>query len=169
MINKLIYAVLLLILMFSVYSFADEHKGSKNFPFATNDVYRDTCGSCHFLYQPGLLPKRSWIKIVDNLDKHQGENISLDKATEEEIKKYLIKNSAENSSVKRSRKILASIGSNDTPLRISETPYILKKHRKIPQNVFNRKSIGSRANCIACHKNVNQGNYKGDDVIIPGN
>src|SRR4030067_181895 len=148
-------------------SLADKKKDAKRLPPITNDLYRKECGACHFLYQPGLLPERSWIKIMDTLDKNFGEDASLDTAAKEEIKKYLAQNSAEKSAAKRSKKILSSIKSSSTPVRISETPYIQSKHRKIYKEVYKRESIKSIANCIACHKTADEGLYEDDNIEIP--
>ncbi len=158
--------LLSIIMFFPVWAFAGEHKESKALPGVTNEVYKTNCGSCHFAYQPGLLPAKSWQKIVGSPGGHPGGALSLDKKTKAEIKKYLTQNSAENSPSKRSRKILASIGSG-VPTRISEVPYIREKHHEIRQEVFLRKSIGSRGNCIACHKTAESGDYDDDNVSIP--
>lgn len=147
-------------------TFAGDHKGSKAMPLVTNETYKKNCGACHFAYQPGLLPARSWIKIIDSSGGHPGGELSLDKKDQSEIRTYLEKNSAERGASKRSKKILASIGS-DAPIRISETPYIKEKHREIKQEVFLRKAVGSRANCVACHRSAANGVYEDDDVIIP--
>ncbi len=155
------------VLAVSSISLAEENEGSENLPPITNDFYRKECGACHFLYQPGLLPERSWIKIMDTLDKHFGEDASLDSAAKEKIKKYLVQNSAEKSASKRSKRILSSIKSSSTPARISETPYIQSKHRRISKDVFKRESIKSISNCIACHKTADEGFYEDDDVVIP--
>ena len=32
-----------------------------------NPQYLEECGSCHFPYQPGLLPARSWTKVMAGL------------------------------------------------------------------------------------------------------
>jgi nitrate/TMAO reductase-like tetraheme cytochrome c subunit len=141
-------------------------KGSKHLSAAANDTYKNSCGSCHFAYQPGLLPSRSWVKIMDEPGAHPGGTLSLDEKRKAEVKYYLIQNSAENSHSKLSKKIMDSIGS-DAPVRISEIPYIKHKHREIKQEVFARKAIGSRANCIACHKSAETGLYDDDDVVIP--
>lgn len=156
------------VLSFPVLAFADDdhHKGTKHLPVVTNDIYKNSCGSCHFAYQSGLLPSRSWVKIIDDPNAHPGGDISLDEKTKTEIKNYLTQNSAENSPAKRSKKIMDSIGS-DAPVMISEIPYIKHKHYKIGQEVFARKAIGSRGNCIACHKNAESGVYDDDDVVIP--
>ena len=159
--------LLLSIILFSpVCAFAGDHNESKTIPKVTNEVYRKNCGSCHFAYQPGLLPARSWQKIIDESGGHPGGDLSLDKKTKAEIRKYLIQNSAEKSPSKRSRKILASAG-NNVPTRISEVPYIREKHHEIKEETFGRKSIGSRGNCIACHKTAESGDYDDDNVRIP--
>lgn len=56
---------------------------------------------------------------------------------------------------------------SSTPVTISEISYIKHKHKKISQEVFERKAIGSMGNCIACHKNAGSGIYEDDDVVIP--
>jgi len=52
-------------------------------------------------------------------------------------------------------------------LRITEIPYIRKKHHELQQDIFSRQSIGSRANCPACHSSAEQGVYEDDLVKIP--
>lgn len=158
---------LLIIIMFSpVRAFSDEHNESKTLPRVKNEVYKAQCGSCHFAYQPGLLPAKAWQKIIDSPGGHAGGNLSLDKKTKAEIRKYLTQNSAENSRSKRSRKILASLG-GAFPTRISEIPYIRERHHEIKQDVFLRKAIGSRGNCVACHKTAENGDYNDDNLTIP--
>jgi len=61
---------------------------------------------------------------------------------------------------------MQSLGSV-VPSRITDIPYIRKKHRKIPPNVIEGKSIGSLSNCSACHTKAEEGVYDDDYVIIP--
>ena len=164
--QSLIYSVFLVGMLLPCLTFAGDHGESKSIPSVTNETYKRSCGACHFAYQPGLLPARSWVKIVDSPSGHPGGTLTIDKKTKSAIRTYLEQNSAEKSPSKRSRKILNSIGS-DTPVRISEISYIKQKHRKIKQEVFARKAIGSRANCIACHRSAANGVYEDDDVVIP--
>ena len=46
-----------------------------------NKTYADECGSCHYAYPPGLLPSKSWAKLLDEkaLSNHFGEDATLDK------------------------------------------------------------------------------------------
>lgn len=140
--------------------------GKSDFPPVTNETYKENCGSCHFTYQPGLLPSGSWAKIMNQLDDHFGEAVEMDTASENNISDYLKNNAAEHSSSKRSVKIVKCLR-NQTPLRITEIPYIIKKHDDISSGVFKRESVGSLSNCIACHKTADQGIYDDDDVNIP--
>ncbi|MGE5789292.1 MAG: cytochrome C [Syntrophaceae bacterium] len=141
-------------------------KGAKRLAVVSNDTYKKRCGLCHFAYQPGLLPSKSWVKIIEVRDAHPGGTLSLDEKTIAELKSYLTLNSAENSQSKLSKKIMDSTR-GDVSVRISEIPYIKRKHRDVAQDVFARKAIGSGANCIACHKSAEAGVYDDDDVLIP--
>ena len=53
------------------------------------------------------------------------------------------------------------------PIRITDIPYIRKKHHELDPAIFKRKSIGSLSNCIACHTTAENGIYDDDDVKIP--
>lgn len=129
-------------------------------------AYKETCGACHFAYQPELLPSGSWGKILANINEHFGEGIDMDAESRRIIGKYLMDNSADRSSAKLAIKIMQSL-KGQTPSRITEIPYIRHKHHEIPREVFAREAIGSFSHCSACHKAANQGKYDDDDVTIP--
>ncbi|MFZ1202641.1 MAG: diheme cytochrome c [Desulfobacterales bacterium] len=132
----------------------------------TNQTYKATCGQCHFAYQPELLPSASWLTILNKLNDHFGEEIEADPDTIKSISDYLKTNGAENSTAKRSVKIMKCLG-NQVPMRITAIPYIRKKHHELDPAIFKRKSIGSLANCVACHTAAENGIYDDDDVRIP--
>lgn len=144
-----------------------EHEGDKRLPPVVNDKWRAECGACHLAYHPGLLPERSWRKLMGGLDKHFGENASLDPATTAEIAKFLADNAADRSGNRRSSKIVASMSTTATPLRISETPYFLRKHDELNAAVFRRPKIGSAAHCAACHQTAEGGDFSEGNVRIP--
>lgn len=134
-----------------------------------NAQYAKECGTCHFAYQPGLLPARSWEKLFDTLDKHFGENAELDAALTNSLKDYAMSNAADKSNNKRSTKIMRSMSAHDIPLRISELPYIRGKHDEIPARMLTgNPKVGSLAKCDACHVDANSGSFSEDDVKIPG-
>ena len=144
----------------------DNHYGEKYLKPVSNTAYTDHCGACHFAYQPELLPSESWQKILEDPEDHFGETLDLDADTREEIYVYLTSNAANTSSSKLSQKIMRCLD-GQTPLRITDIPYIRKEHHEIGQSVVNRPSVGSLSNCIACHRNADRGVYDDDRVSIP--
>jgi hypothetical protein len=133
----------------------------------TNAKWKTECSSCHMLYHPGLLPESSWNKLMGGLDKHFGENASLDAASRDEISHFLAMNSADKQANRRSKRINQSIPAIATPLRISETRYFISKHDEVSTATFKRKSIGSAANCVACHKGAEKGDFSESQVKVP--
>ena len=144
----------------------DDHDREDDLNPVTNQAYKETCGECHFAYQPGLLPSASWLKILNQLDDHFGEEIEVDPDTIKTISEYLKTNGAENSLSKLSKKIMRGLG-KQVPMRITDIPIFRRKHHELDPAVFKRESIGSMANCIACHITADKGIYDDDDVKIP--
>lgn len=136
-------------------------------PAALNPKFKAECTSCHMAYLPGLLPERSWTKMMNSLETHFGEDASLDEKTKKEILDFLIQNSSDHAYSRRGKKILATIGKNEAPQRISETGYFNRKHDEIAASVYKRKAIGSKANCLACHAGAEAGDFSDDGVRIP--
>ncbi|MBI3774638.1 MAG: diheme cytochrome c, partial [Gammaproteobacteria bacterium] len=135
-----------------------------------NPQYVKECGGCHFAYQPGLLPERSWRKVMNQLKNHFGDNAELPAPTHEQVLTYLVENSAERGSYRRSEKILRSIAANDAPDRITNTPYIRHKHDELPAKlVKGNDKVGSLSNCAACHTKAEQGSFREGEIRIPGN
>jgi hypothetical protein len=135
-----------------------------------NAVYRSECASCHFAYQPGLLPAKSWQKILtpEALHNHFGEVADLDKETLQIILDYAVENSAEKSYYKRSRTIAAATKGIDPPMRITDVRYIKRKHHEIPASMITgNKGVKSLSNCMACHTQAEKGIYDADTVKIP--
>jgi len=133
-----------------------------------NPQYLEECGSCHFPYQPGLLPARSWAKVMSNLDHHFGENAELPTEDSNLLLEYLLKNAADNSGYKRSVKIMNSLYPNDVPLRVSKTPYFLKKHDELTADMVQKNpKVGSFSNCNACHTQAAKGSFSEQEILIP--
>ena len=133
----------------------------------SNAVYKENCGSCHFAYQPELMPWGGWKKILaESSDKHFGESVSLSAEANAEVSRYLEANSAESSRSEISVKIMKSLRGKN-PARITDIPYIGKKHRKIGADILRRQTVGSLSNCSACHQKAEEGNYDDRYVNIP--
>ena len=158
-------------LFFITIHYGDVYSGSKSPGVApVNDpLYLEECGSCHFPYQPGLLPERSWNKLMKGLESHFGENAELPADELKSLKTYLIENAADHASYKRSKKIIRSLRSNDVPLRATETPYLIKKHDDLSVTmVTGNPKVGSISNCQSCHTKASTGSFSESGIVIPG-
>jgi len=130
----------------------EEQKGPGNSLVST---YKQSCGQCHIPYPPDFLPSGSWEKLLGSTEKHFGESLDIDQKDKDIIATYLKENGAESSKSRISQKIMQSLDGK-TPLRLTEIPYIIKKHRKYSPDVLKRKSIGSLAQCNACHQSADK-------------
>lgn len=134
-----------------------------------NVTYKEECGSCHFAYQPGLLPERSWGRIMSSLNDHFGDNAELEPPVRDQIIQYLTGNAADKDKTGRSPGITNSLAANDVPLRISETAYFKRKHHEIPERmVTGNPKVKSFSHCQACHTQAERGSFDEHQVEIPG-
>jgi mono/diheme cytochrome c family protein len=144
-----------------------EHGGGRAaYVVKANPLYTQECSSCHFLFPPGLLTAPSWEAVMRGQADHFGDNLALDQQSVSGILAFLKANSAERTNTEWGRKIANSSGTT-AYLKITEIPWIMKEHRKIKAEVFKRPSIGSRSNCVACHRNAVRGDFDEDTVNIP--
>ncbi|MDD2881150.1 MAG: cytochrome b/b6 domain-containing protein [Rhodoferax sp.] len=132
-----------------------------------NPQWRDECGSCHNVFYPALLPARSWQKMMTEQDKHFGTDLGFDKATSDAILKFMVDNAAEKHAVEAAYKIEQSIAATDTPLRVTETPYWVKKHREIAASDWANPLVKSKTNCAACHSDADNGTFEDGAMHIP--
>jgi hypothetical protein len=145
-----------------------EHR-STDVAAVENPLYKEECGSCHMAYPPGLLPARSWTKMMAGLEDHFGDDAELDPDTYKAISRFLVENSADQSDYRRSRKFSRSIGSSDAPIRISDTPYFRHEHDEIPDRmVTGNPTVKSISQCDACHTDAERGTFNEHDINIPG-
>lgn len=132
--------------------------------------YLEECGGCHFAYQPGLLPARSWEALLnaEALRKHFSVNAELDEDTLKSIRDYAVGNAADKSWYKRSRKIAVATAQGPAPLRITELRYISRTHWNIPEKMVKGNSgVKSLSFCDKCHTQAGKGIYDADTVSIP--
>ena len=135
-----------------------------------NEQYQEECKDCHFAYQPGLLPARSWEKLLNTeaLRDHFGDNAEIDEDTLRIIHDYAVANAADKSYYKRSRKITVTTPEYAEPLRITKLHYIERKHDEIPDKMIkDNKDVKSLSYCDNCHTQAEKGVYDNDTVSIP--
>jgi hypothetical protein len=132
----------------------------------TNDRYRTECGGCHFAFQPGLLPAAAWGQIMGTLDKHFGDDATLDPAVTAQLLAYLQAGAAERGAAARP---VAAQAAGETPPRITQTAFFLNKHDEVPARyVKGNAKVGSFSNCLACHPGAEKADFDEDQVNIPG-
>lgn len=138
------------------------------FPMPAGKTFVNECGSCHTAFAPGLLPARSWRKMMAGLADHFGEDASLDEPVRLAILKDLENLAADTpQATLRMRRINGAIPAGSTPQRISDTGYFKYMHDEVPKYVWPRKKIGTPGNCIACHTRANEGRYSEQEIRIP--
>jgi diheme cytochrome c len=122
-----------------------------------NDSWKTECSACHLAYPPQLLPARSWRAIMQGLGKHFGTDASLDPATAREVQAFLEQHAG------RDR------GGPETsaPMRITERGWFRREHRKVPAAAWAHPDVGSRANCPACHRAAERGDFDEHTVRLP--
>jgi mono/diheme cytochrome c family protein len=120
-------------------------------------LYKTECAACHITYPAGMLPAQSWQQLMANLPKHFGTDASLDAATAKQIGTWLQANAG------TGRRF------SDAPPehRISKSAWFVRQHDEVNASVFKRASVGSAANCGACHGNAAEGNFNEHEVRIP--
>lgn len=127
-----------------------------DFSSARNPTWKTECGSCHVAYPPSMLPAESWRAVMSGLDKHFGTDASVDAKTAAEIGAFLERNAG------RSR------GTATKPtLRVTETRWFQHEHDEVSASVWKSPKVKTPANCAACHRSAEQGNFDEDGVRIP--
>ena len=120
-------------------------------------AYIAECAACHTAYAPGLLPARSWQRIMGGLDKHYGTDASLDEATVKQLSTWLQANAGTYKRV------------NEEPPqdRLTRSAWFERKHDDIPPSVWKHTAIKSAANCGACHTGADRGDFDDDHIRLP--
>lgn len=130
-----------------------------------NANYAEECGTCHMAYPPGFLPERSWRVLFEKLDDHFGENAELDDELRTELLAYTVSSAAERTNFKYSALILDELWDNETPARISQTPFIATLHAQIPRKVVAADpKIGSLSQCDSCHTRAKEGSFRKREI-----
>jgi len=132
-----------------------------------HELWRTECGSCHFAFHPSLLPARSWKAIMEGQASHFNEDLFLEPDTISEIEEFLVTNAAEQGLTEAAWKINRSIPQSETLLRITESPYWLKKHHEISDAVWKNPKVSGKINCAACHLDANAGTFEDAAMRLP--
>jgi mono/diheme cytochrome c family protein len=119
--------------------------------------YTQECAACHTAYPPGMLPARSWQRVMSGLDQHYGTDASLDPATVNQLGQWLQTHAG---TYKR-------VDEEPAEDRITRSAWFERKHRHIAPAVWKHASVKSAANCGACHTGASQGEFNDDNLRFP--
>ncbi len=130
-------------------------------------LFAEECASCHILYPPHLLPKVSWQKMMSSLEDHFGDDASLERVDEKSIEEYLVSNSAETSTKEAAFYIFETLKDKEDIIAISESPYWKEKHKEIDDKIYRSKEVKTKANCKACHGDIEKGLLEDMNIKMP--
>lgn len=118
-------------------------------PPVTDEAAKKECGACHMAYQPQFLSAESWRRLFAGLPNHFGEDASLSDPVRQKILDYYLAHAG------RDLK-------GEPPLRISELGWWMREHRRVKDTTWSSAAVKFKGNCIACHKQAEQGSYEDD-------
>ena len=128
-------------------------------------AYRKECGACHTAHHPSLAPASTWSAVFAGLGNHFGEDASLDDRTAAALVSYATANSAQHWDTLAANDLRES--SSTAQPRITATVGWQRLHRHVPEEAFERKSVGGRANCASCHADAERGRFAPRAITIP--
>jgi len=132
-----------------------------NYAVPKNAAFEEECASCHMAFPPQMLHADSWRAMMGGLSRHFGSDASLDEKRRTAIADFLVANA-------NGRKTGNTRDAAGKPLlRITETERFVRKHREISAATWQRASIKSPSNCVACHRQAAAGNYDEHAIQIP--
>lgn len=131
--------------------------GGRAMPGVVPPSYTQECASCHTAYPPGMLPARSWQRIMAGLDQHYGTDATVDAATVQQIGQWLQTHAG-------TYKRVAEEPPQD---RITRSTWFVRKHDEVEPAVWKLPSVKSAANCAACHTGADKGQFDDDHLRVP--
>ncbi|MEO5751343.1 MAG: cytochrome b/b6 domain-containing protein [Usitatibacter sp.] len=111
------------------------------------------CGSCHLAYPPGLLPTRSWVRMLEEQDKHFAEDLGLSAAAVAKLTQAANTPAA----AWGPWAISASAPTSQAPQRITELDRWRAIHHRVPDERFKAKGVAGKHDCSACHRDAASG------------
>jgi len=132
-----------------------------------NKTWRESCSGCHVPYHPSLMPARFWNALIDRPDDHFGMQWGFDEATLTAIRAFLLEHAAEAATTEAGYKINKSIPAHQTPRRITQTAFWVEKHGRIAERIWANPAVGSKSNCLGCHRDADLGTYEDAAIRLP--
>lgn len=121
-------------------------------------AFKAECASCHIAFPPSLLAADDWKRVMATLDKHYGDNASLDEKTRKAIEDFLVRNAGST----------WKVGAGGTAPRLTETSWFKREHHEVAAADWRNAKVKSPANCAACHTRAAEGSYREREIVMPG-
>ncbi len=125
-------------------------------------TFQAECGSCHVAFPPELLAADDWKRVMASLDKHYGDNASLDEPTRKTIEAFLVRYAGRAAKVSAGGTAL----NGDLP-RMTTTPWFKREHREVAAADWTHAKVKTAANCEACHTQAAEGSYREREIVMP--
>lgn len=125
-------------------------------------AFQAECASCHLAFPPQLMTAGDWQRVMAALDKHYGDNASLDDKTRRSIEDFLVRYAGP----------AGKVGAGKTaqpgePPRLTQTSWFQREHREVTKADWTHAKVKTPANCTACHTQAAQGSYRGREIVMP--
>jgi len=138
---------------------------AESFPPIKNSVVKTECGECHMAFFAEMLPRKSWLKILNNLTDHYGEDASVDPDLLKDIITHHITRASDVLNTRGARKWREGIDrtKGEAPERITTAPRYIRKHDDDDfKEMWEKYNVTSKADCVACHKDADKGLFDDD-------
>ncbi len=150
-------SILLLAVLLPLAARADELRPPRDAPPA----FQAECASCHIAFPPQLLAANDWRRVMRALEKHYGDNASLDDRTRQTLEDFYVRNAGKAAKAGVDR-------TNEAELpRITRTPWFVREHREVRQTDWRHVKVKTPANCVACHTRAAEGSYREREIVMP--
>lgn len=127
-------------------------------PIGEPKSFKTECGGCHLPFPPSLLAAPDWHRVMAGLDKHYGDDASLDEPTRRQIEEFLVRNAGADRRLS---------GAGDPP-RLTATSWFKREHDEVPSAIWRDRNVKSAANCSACHSRADAGSFREREIVLPG-
>ena len=125
-------------------------------------AFQAECASCHLAFPPQLMVAEDWRRVMATLDKHYGDNASLDEKTRRVIEDFLVRNAGSERKVGAGR----TAGGAELP-RMTTSAWFKRKHHEVSKADWAHAKVKTPANCTACHTKAAEGSYREREIVMP--
>ncbi len=136
---------------------------AESFPPIRNQTVNTECGDCHMAFFAEMLPRGSWLKILNNLENHYGEDASIEPALLNEVITFHTSRASDVLNSRGARKWRKGLKKGEMPDRITTAPRFIRKHDGNDfRYMWKKYKVTSNVDCVACHRDANKGLFDDD-------